>query len=323
MQEFYDLDRNLFIQWLNQEWDIEFHSICDDVNIQGSSERAVSRAVFEDTQGHRFFIEKFDRKKYQLRLNVARVVDFLNQNGLKQALPYKTSNHGLFLPFYKDACYQISDFLDSTGIKQPDYLSSAIMGESFALFLTCLSKASVGIENLLAFQPFSIKVYIYQLFSQMKNHDNMVYKQFLPVLEFLENNFMNVHDQLPLSFCHGDLHPLNVIWNNDKIGAVIDWEFTGIKPDIFDAANLVGCAGIENPNGFGMPMVISFINRVKADTLYSDKGWQFFPEYMLALRFAWLSEWLRKKDMEMIQMEEAYMRILMDNMDVLRKGWGI
>lgn len=119
----------------------------------------------------------------------------------------------------------------------------------------------------------------------------------------------------------GDLHPLNAIWNGDKIGAVIDWEFTGIKPDIYDAANLVGCAGIEDPNGLGMPMVMSFINRVKANKLYSDQGWQLFPEYMLALRFAWLSEWLRKKDMEMIEMEQAYMRLLMDNMDVLRVGW--
>lgn len=204
MQEFYDLDRNTFFQWLNREWDINFHSICDDVNIQGSPERTVSRAVFEDIHGHRFFIEKFDCKKYQLRLNVACVVDYLNENGLKQALSYKKSNGGSFLSFYKDSYYQISDFLDSTGIKQPDYLSSAAMGESFALFLTRLSKASVGIENLLTFQSFSIKVYIYQLFSQMKIYDNMVYKQFLPVLDFLENNFMNVHDQLPVSFCHGD-----------------------------------------------------------------------------------------------------------------------
>lgn len=70
---------------------------------------------------------------------------------------------------------------------------------------------------------------------------------------------MKIHDQLPLSFCHGDLHPLNVIWYQDRIKAVIDWEFTGMNPDIYDAANLVGCAGIENPNGLGMSMVKTFL----------------------------------------------------------------
>jgi len=49
-------------------------------------------------------------------------------------------------------------------------------------------------------------------------------------------------------------------------------------------------------------------------------GWQFFPEYLLALRFAWLSEWLRQKDKEMIEMEEAYMKLLVGNMEILRQG---
>jgi len=50
-------------------------------------------------------------------------------------------------------------------------------------------------------------------------------------------------------------------------------------------------------------------------------GLRFFPEYLLALRVAWLPEWLRQKDKEMIEMEEAYMEILVDNMDILRQNW--
>ena len=136
-----------------------------------------------------------------------------------------------------------------------------------------------------------------------------------------EKEFMDIHDKLKISFCHGDLHPLNVIWHHDQIRAVIDWEFTGMKPDIYDAANLVGCAGIEDPNGLGMPMVMTFLNHILRKNLFSKTEWRFFPEYVLALRFAWLSEWLRKKDEEMIEMEEAYMGILLDNMDILRKEW--
>ncbi len=116
---------------------------------------------------------------------------------------------------------------------------------------------------------------------------------------------------------------MNVIWDHHRIKAVIDWEFLGFKPDIYDLANLVGCAGIENPEGFGMPMVITFLREIRAAKIISSQGWQYFPEYILALRFAWLSEWLRKKDQEMLEMEAAFMDILIKNIKDLRYIWEI
>jgi homoserine kinase type II len=102
---------------------------------------------------------------------------------------------------------------------------------------------------------------------------------------------------------------------------VIDWEFAGIKPDLYDAANFVGCAGIENPNGLGMDMVMTFLAKLHQTEVISEMGWRFFPEYVLALRFAWLSEWLRKKDHEMIDLEHAFMRILVDHMPEIRHAF--
>ncbi|MBC2705815.1 phosphotransferase [Desulfobacula sp.] len=323
MQEFFDDKNEEFLQWVRRQWNIEFKCVRRDIDIQGSPERTLSRAVFQDKEGTLFLLEKFSKRKFQIRHNVAKAIEYLNDNGLKVALSYQKSNNREFLPFFKDACFQLSFFLDSTGIKRPDYLSSSKMGKNFALFLICLSNTSVNIESSLSFKPFSIKKYIYKLFGEIKKHNNVVYKKFLPFLIFLEKEFMDVHDKLPVSFCHGDLHPLNVLWDHDQIRAVIDWEFTGIKPDIYDAANLVGCAGIENPEGLGMPMVMTFLREIRAKKLYSEIGWQFFPEYILALRFAWLSEWLRKEDKDMLEMEEAYMGILVDNMEILRQGWGI
>ncbi len=323
MQEFFDDKKEEFIQWLNRQWDIEFKCVRRDIDIQGSPERTLSRVVLQDKDGTLFLLEKFSKNKFQVRQNVAKAIEYLNNNGLKHALLCQKSNYGEFLPFFKESCFQLSLFLDSTGIKRPDYLSSSKMGKSFALFLMDLSRASVNIESKVSFESFSIKKYIYKLFSEMKIYDNSVYEKYLPFLTFLEKEFMEVHDKLPACFCHGDLHPLNVLWNHDQIKAVIDWEFTGMKPDIYDAANLVGCAGIENPNGLAMPMVMTFIKEIRSKELFSKMGWQFFPEYVLALRFAWLSEWLRKKDKQMLEMEEAYMGILVDNMDILRQGWEI
>jgi len=323
LQEFFDDKNEEFIQWLNRQWNIEFKCVRPDIDIQGSPERTLSRVVFQDKYGALFLLEKFSKSKFQVRHNVAKAIEYLNDNGLKLALLYQKSNYGEFLPFFKEACFQVSHFLDGTKLKRPDYLSSSKMGKSFALFLIHLTNASVNIEENISFRPFSIKKYIYKLFNEMKIYDRLVYKKYLPFLVFLEKEFMGIHDSLPVSFCHGDLHPLNVIWNHDQIRAVIDWEFAGMNPDIYDAANLVGCAGIENPDGLAMPMVMTFLKKIRQENLFSELGWQFFPEYLLALRFAWLSEWLRKKDRQMIEMEAAYMGILVDNMDILRQGWGI
>ncbi len=57
-----------------------------------------------------------------------------------------------------------------------------------------------------------------------------------------------------ISFCHGDLHPLNVIWGEKSIRAVIDWEFSGIKPEIYDLANMLGCLGMEDPANLFRPL---------------------------------------------------------------------
>ncbi|MBU1340105.1 MAG: phosphotransferase [Proteobacteria bacterium] len=321
MQEFYDKDCQEFIFWLNRQWNIEFECVRQDIEIQGSPERTLSRVVIQDKDGLLFLVEKFAKTKFLIRQDVAKAIEYLNQNGLKQALMYQKTKNGRFLPFYRDGCFQLSSFLDSTGIKRPDYLSSSKMGLNFAIFLIDLSFASANIEKKIFFKPFSIKKYIYKLFREMKIYDNKMYKRFLPYLSFLEKEFMEIHDKLPISFCHGDLHPLNVIWDQDQISAVIDWEFTGMKPDIYDAANIVGCAGIENPNGLGMPMVKAFLKQTRRHNLFKELGWRFFPEYVLALRFAWLSEWLRKKDKLMLEMEEAYMGILVNNMDILRQEW--
>jgi homoserine kinase type II len=321
LQEFSDSSKGEFLQWLSHRWKIEFTGIRTDIEIPGSPERTVSRAVIQDGSGRLFLLEKFPAEKYSIRTQVAMAVGFLNRHGLTEALPYRKSDQGEFLPFFRDGRFQLSSFLDGTDLKRPDYLDSSDMGKSFALFLARMQRASQGIETVLSFSQFSLKAYIYKLFSEMKIHDRPVYEQFLPFLRFLESGFMQAHDHLPLSFCHGDLHPLNVIWHQDQIKAVIDWEFTGNKPDLYDAANLVGCAGIENPNGLGMPMVMTFLEEIQKASVISETSRRFFPEYVLALRFAWLSEWLRKKDQIMLDMEETYMGILVDHMEEIRKQW--
>lgn len=318
-----EFDQKEFCLWMEDQWGIFPEKLRGQYQISGSPERSLSRAVIEDSRGGLFLVEKFAREKYPVRHLVSNTLDYLDQSGVSQALVSERTKTGEFLPFYQGACFQITRFLDSTPLKRPDWISSGQMGKEMAGFLIQMNQASQGIERKISYPSFSIKEYIYKLFRDMKANNRPVHDQYLPILSFLETGFMDAHDSLLPQFCHGDFHPLNVIWDNQCIRAVIDWEFTGIKPDCYDAANLVGCAGIEHPEGLAMPLVTTFIKEVRGAGVISDKGWQYFPEYILALRFAWLSEWLRKEDKEMLDMEAAFMNILIQHMDELRKIWNI
>ncbi len=308
---------------MKEQWGIEFERVRQSFDIQGSPERSLSRAVIEDVPGRLFLLEKFPREKFAVRERVSLTIEHLNRHGLTKALGSQKTKKGEFLPFFKGEAFQISTFLDSTGLSRPGWLESAEIGKNMALFLIQMADASQSLLGQIFFSPFSIKNYILKLFIDMKAHEPKMYDRYSPFLEFLEQEFMDAHHGLPQTLCHGDFHPLNVLWDQNRIRAVIDWEFTGLKPDCYDAANLVGCAGIENPEGLGMPMVTSFLRRVRKAGIISPIGWQYFPEYILALRFAWLSEWLRKKDREMLKLEAAYMGLLIQHMEELRSIWEI
>ena len=144
-----------------------------------------------------------------------------------------------------------------------------------------------------------------------------------PVLAFLEEDFMSACDRLPVAFCHGDYHPLNVIWGEQDILSVIDWEFSGIKPESYDLVNMVGCLGIEHPASLVRDLVRNLIAQLKAADLYAPVSWDSFVDFVVAMRFAWLSEWLRKDDREMIDLELDYMALLLNNRDMLSREWSV
>jgi homoserine kinase type II len=139
----------------------------------------------------------------------------------------------------------------------------------------------------------------------------------------MEKEFLSVHDQLPVRFCHGDYHPLNVIWSEKGINAVIDWEFLGYKPEIYDIAMMIGCLGMEKPQSLTGDLVFGFLERLKESGLIAEISWSILFPFVLALRFAWLSDWLKRSDPEMIDLEAVYINLLLDNREIFTRSWEI
>ena len=79
----------------------------------------------------------------------------------------------------------------------------------------------------------------------------------------------------------------------------------------------VSCIGIEDPDALAGPLVTRFLMKLTRSGLISKAGWENLAEFIIAVRFAWLAEWLRNGDREMIELELVYMKILVDNRAVL------
>ena len=70
---------------------------------------------------------------------------------------------------------------------------------------------------------------------------------------------------------------------------------------------------MKQPSSLTAELVIDFISGLQKAGIYQQQSWRHFLEFIVAQRFGWLSEWLRKKDEEMIILELDYMKLLIDN----------
>lgn len=302
-------------------WQIRLKKLHPRIAIQGSPERSLFRIVLEDRQGRYFLLEQIAQKSLEHKKQVARTLDLLAGKKLARIRPYLTNENGDFILKYKNDFWQMSPFVQGKELDREKYIFEKWRGPVLAGFLIDLSHKSQKLPFNDSCNVFSLKNYVYKLVREINLYNKDIRDEIKRVICFLEKDFMPIYEKLSVAFCHGDYHPLNVIWSTDDIKCVIDWEFCGFKSELYDVANLIGCIGVEDPQSLLGELVKSFIARMKKSGIISKTSWKYLLEFVVALRFAWLAEWLRRKDKEMIQLELDYMRLLIDNKNILQKSW--
>ncbi|MBC2716982.1 MAG: phosphotransferase [Desulfobacteraceae bacterium] len=302
-------------------WSLDVQSIRKDIEICGSPERCEFRFVIECSDNDLYVMKSLIEDEINHKRKIISSLNCLFKRGLKGINPYIPSKDGAYIEKIDSRFWQISRFIDGVCLKRPEYVFDQWRGNILADFLIDLRHKSETMPGIDGKPPFSIINYINTLNDQIKTFEQDLYKKIQPVVDFLEKNFIRTHDNIPACFCHGDFHALNMIWSDTGINAVIDWEFSGIKPEIYDMANMIGCIGIENPEALAGPLVTDFIGRLKKSAMISDISWTVLVEFIIAIRFAWLSEWLRHKDHEMIDLEMIYIKLLIDNANDLKQIW--
>lgn len=300
-------------------WGLPPGRMRDDVTLPGSPERCLSRRAVEDTDGRVWMLEELRPGQFDRRERIGRALATLEQGGL--LIPaYLPGPDGRYVTETDGGYRQLSPYVPGDPLPQPEFIDHAERGRSLGTFLADLRRAGPAVRDFDREPPFILEDYVNELMAAMAPRQPEIHAALLPVLPVLAPLFEAWHD-LPATLCQGDFHPLNVIWQGRDVGAVIDWEFMGIRPALFDAANCLGCVGIEDPRALVNGLAPALLTAIQEHGCLDPENFALLPELTLGLRFAWMSEWLRRKDAPMADLELRYMRLLANSLDTLLPAW--
>jgi len=312
------LTQNELLAEISRRWGLDLACWREDVSLTGSPERTVWRNVVQARDRRLFVVEKIASRTYGRKRRIAGTLKQLAELGLGQIVTVLPDTTGETIPLIDHGLWQLSPFVRGVPLDRPAYAMDGWRGAAAADFLIRFYAISVHCHGPPPWPPFALPDYIRNLLATLSRHEAETVKRFDAFRNYLEKSLFPALPHLPGRLCHGDYHPLNMIWGAGSIRAVIDWEFCGVKPELYDLANLLGCLGMEDPQSLMGPFVGQLVGRLKKSEIFADLSWRMLPDLMLAIRFAWLSEWMRKNDRPMIQMEADYMALLLERKPALQ-----
>jgi homoserine kinase type II len=291
-----------------------------DLAITGSPERCLERAAAESVDGRLWIVEKHAPRMAARKQEIAEAAAFLAAR-LPEVRPWLAFSPGRFVIEREDGAWQVSPYVPGEVLDRPAYAFEGWRGEALADLLIRLRRAAAGLPpGAGKAAPLSLPGFIRDLFGKIRARERPLFERLYPALVRLERGLFRELDLVPTRFSHGDFHPLNVVWSRSGINALIDLEFCGLRPETYDAAMLVGCLGMEDPRALEGDLVATLLARLKEGAGYAEEGWACFADLVLGLRFAWLSDWLRRGDREMVELEAVFIGLLLEGRATLERN---
>lgn len=295
-------------------WNLTLKQERLDLFIPGSPERCIERRVVQDAGGDLWVLERIAAAQAARREVLGRLLAGLSAAGLGQACAYRPCAEGGYVRRdERGGCWQLSPYVTGEGLAAPEYTEDEAPGEELAGFLIALRVAAGELgkgEGIPAGTgEFFLAPYVAKFLAELRHHAPKIHSRAANAAESLRP-FLDLEPSLPRVLCHGDLHPMNAVWREGKIAAVIDWEFAGFKHALYDITNTLGCLGIENPRTFSCGAGATMLRNLKAGGQLSPELATLLRPAVAASRFGWLAEWLRKEDREMVAMELDYLEML-------------
>ena len=292
-----------------------------DLPLPASPERCALRAAAQDARGGLWVLERLLPGQRARRETVARVQRALAAAGLEGVPAWLPARAGGHVAVAGGSHWQVAPFVPGDPLPRPAYVEDPGRGAALARFLGAMRAASAP-ALAHAVPAADLPAFARALRATLGRTRPALGAVLDPVLAALAPLFEAWPD-LPQGLAHGDFHPLNVIWRGQGLAAVVDWEFTGRGPDLYDAANLLGCVGSEDPSALGRGLCAALLAGLREGGVLRADNAPWLHPLLLAVRLAWLSEWLRKDDREMLDMELAYLDLLARSRAALERAWGL
>jgi homoserine kinase type II len=287
-------------------WDLKLEGVDEDHFIQGSPERSLYRNLVY-AQGQSLILEQIDPDMAEKHENTAQRLVKMQKNGLPVS-PFLSGKNGKFIQNHDGRVWQLTPFVQGKSLNRRSYWQDEWRGQALGEFLCRLYETEKPDPEA---PLFDLIGFINLLVEQISLNRTDLLPRLIPFLNKLEKSVFPLYDKMPRVFGHGDPHPLNIIWGDNKILTLIDWEFCGTKPLLYDASLIMGCVGSESPHSFDGPFNRTFYQCLQKSKIFPSLWLNHLPSFILAQRFAWLNEWLRHKDESMIEQEISYMEMLL------------
>ncbi len=288
-----------------KSWNLALERVLPAIPIEGSPERSLFRTVFS-AGGARYILEEVELSRFSQRKVICEVMEeFHNQLPL---IKYLKGTEGDEIQLWQERGWMVHAYVEHQKLNRGLFWDEKWRGEALGSVLCSL----INRGELDVCGSFSVEQYVRKLMRDIKRTKADLFNELTPIVELIEQKLFPELSSLPRSICHGDAHPLNILWGDESLIALIDWEFCGNRPRIYDLALVIGCVGSESPEALDGGFNRSLIETVRNGVDLSDREWQLLPVMIIALRFNWLSEWLRKNDKEMIRFELFYMNHLIE-----------
>lgn len=294
----------------------------EDTPIAGSPERTEYRVVVQASNKKLFVIEQVGLQQVERKRLIARVISDLRSAGFDEAIPYlRAVDKNEHVVELDGKYWQSVPFVQGVPLTRPEYVFEHWRGDVMASVLLKLRSASLAVAECSQKDDFSLPLYIDGLVNAINKRRPDISSRINAMHSFVRDRLYGVYKDLPIGFCHGDYHAVNIIWKEKGVGALIDWEFMGVKPELYDAANMISCLGVEDPACLIDGATVLFVHTLKRSGVYGAKSFEYLLDLVIALRFAWISEWLRKKDDEMLLLEFDYFDLLSEHYTQIISSW--
>ena len=287
-------------------WGIDYAGLDEAAPIDGSPERTAARMVVRDVSGGRWILEAVRADQLDRKQQIAESLEELS--ALESILLYRRSVGGSFFQPADGKHWMLRVYQPGIPLDRRFWLEEDWRLDAMGDFLRRLRDASGGLQS----EVFSVAEYVTGRMTAWRRRLPRLADSLERPFQTLETRFFPVLDSLPTSFCHGDFHPLNMVWGEKAIRSVIDWEFCGCKPELYDVALLLGCIGFDEPDHWLGAPAARLVRTLRGAGFGADVSWNCLMDLAVSIRFGWMSEWVRRGDEEAAEMEAFYMQLLMD-----------